>query len=257
MPWATPPSICPRHCSGFMTKPASADCTDCRMRTVPVSGSTATRTACTLNASERWSPCSLPSAIEPSARAPLGRGGIATISAKPISRSPTRTPSRLERAGRAADAAGDRRARGRAGRGHAACSALPATVMPAEANAPVSYRTASVSEPRSSMRSASVARTVATIWVCTVVVPLPNSAVPTRRQYGPSGVRVTVVSRDVPERRHRRDHRDRHALADAPVPPGGASTPLPRREGRLGEVEALVEAVRAPDQVGLVSRRAS
>ena len=49
MPCATPPSTCPRHCAGFITKPASAACTDCRIRTSPVSGSTATRTAWTLN----------------------------------------------------------------------------------------------------------------------------------------------------------------------------------------------------------------
>ena len=62
---------------------------------------------------------------------------------------------------------------------HAKYRARPATVVPADANAPVSYTAPSVSPKVSTMRSGPVFRVDAAIWVCTVVVPLPNSQVPT------------------------------------------------------------------------------
>ena len=59
-------------------------------------------------------------------------------------------------------------------------------MVPAEANAPVSYSAPSVSEFVSSIRSGVVPSTVQAIWVCTVVVPLPNSLVPTPIRYRPA-----------------------------------------------------------------------
>jgi hypothetical protein len=69
----------------------------------------------------------------------------------------------------------------------ARCTALPATTVPAEPNAPVSYPAPSVSDERMRTRSGAMARTSATIWLCTVVVPFPNSAVPTSSDAHPSG----------------------------------------------------------------------
>ena len=61
----------------------------------------------------------------------------------------------------------------------AASVALPATTVPAEPNAPESWSTRSVSDCRTAIRAAVVDSAVAASWACTVVVPLPNSAVPT------------------------------------------------------------------------------
>ncbi|CAH0267262.1 hypothetical protein SRABI128_03298 [Microbacterium sp. Bi128] len=225
---AAPPSICPRHCAGLITTPASAVWIDCSTFTVPVSGSTATRTACTLNASERKSPNSAPSAVRPcSSRSEAG--AASTIRSHETSSSPARTPDATTSA-EAASAPVSSAAMSimrRRSTVHAACSALPATVVPAEAKAPVSWRTASVSAAQSSRRSGEASSTVAAICRCTVEVPLPNSAVPTRSRYVPSGRRVAVVWAMCP----------RGAIvaiiaAAMPSPtaqPAGASTPLPRR----------------------------
>ena len=69
----------------------------------------------------------------------------------------------------------------------AASVALPATTVPAEPKAPVSCCTRSVSDCRTVTRPAVVDRAVAASWAWTVVVPLPNSAVPTSAAYVPSG----------------------------------------------------------------------
>ncbi len=57
--------------------------------------------------------------------------------------------------------------------------ASPATTVPVLPNAPVSWPTWSVSDCRMRTRAAVVPSAVAAIWAWTVVVPLPNSAVPT------------------------------------------------------------------------------
>jgi hypothetical protein len=91
-----------------------------------------------------------------------------------------------------------------------------------------------------------VPRSVATICACTVVVPLPNSAVPIPTRYRPSGVRsrvtcemwpngaiVAIIATAI--------------LADEPA--RGRRDAVAAREGVVGEIEALVEAVAAPDEV--------
>ena len=60
-------------------------------------------------------------------------------------------------------------------------TAFPATTVPVEPKAPVSWRTTSVSDWRTVIRSAGVPSAPEAICLCTVVVPLPNSAVPTAR----------------------------------------------------------------------------
>ena len=58
-------------------------------------------------------------------------------------------------------------------------TALPATNMPALANAPVSNPLRSVSDCTSRTRDGVVPSTVAAICTCAVDVPSPNSTVPT------------------------------------------------------------------------------
>ncbi len=154
---------------------------------MPVSVSTATRKACTSNAMERISPPPFlaggdgartvrmqhpvtvvdrvdqvsepdqPIVGKGAVRMHLDVGGIDTGES---ARSP---PTRMSRSAR-----------------QAPYTAFPATVVPAEANAPVSCGTASVSPPcHNETRPGSVDSAVATICVWTVVVPLPNSQVPT------------------------------------------------------------------------------
>ena len=62
----------------------------------------------------------------------------------------------------------------------------------------MSWPTASVSDCRTTTRSGSVPSTAAASWVCTVVVPLPNSAVPTRSVYVPSGSSAIEASAKCP-----------------------------------------------------------
>jgi hypothetical protein len=61
------------------------------------------------------------------------------------------------------------------------------------------------------------------------------------------GRQVEGDVRDVAERRHRRDHRDGHPFADEPA--RGRRDAVAAREGVVGEVEALVETVAAPDEI--------
>lgn len=76
----------------------------------------------------------------------------------------------------------------------ASITALAATTVPAEPNAPVSCRTTSVSDWRTAIRSTVVFSAPAVICLWTVVVPLPNSAVPTAMSYVPSRIRLTRAS---------------------------------------------------------------
>ena len=113
---------------------------------------------------------------------------------------------------------------------------------------------ASVSDCADAMRSAPVPSAVATIWVCTVVVPLPNSAVPT-----PQLVARRRVERRRWSRRSARAAAIVAIIATAIPSPTRQSSPVGRvdavaaRERVLGEVEALVEAVAAADEVALRS----
>ena len=89
----------------------------------------------------------------------------------------------------------------------------------------------------------------ATIWACTVEVPLPNSAVPTDRVKSPSasseidasakcprGGMVAIIATAMPSP-------TRHCS------PSGAGDPSPEASACCDEVEALVEAVAAVRQV--------
>ncbi|SHW52337.1 Uncharacterised protein [Mycobacteroides abscessus subsp. abscessus] len=133
MACATPPSTWPRHCWGLTTTPASAVCTDCRMRTVPVCGRTATRNAWTLKATERGVPSWCPTALN-------GSGAEAAISVRPSRSAPARTPSGSSTqrdCGTASFVAAKRMIWSR-NSSAARYTAKPATVVPAEPNAPVS-----------------------------------------------------------------------------------------------------------------------
>ena len=104
------------------------------------------------------------------------------------------------------------------------------------------------------MRSTVVASAVAAIWRCTVVVPLPNSAVPTVSSKPPSSRSKILRVGEMAGGRHGIDHGQRHALADQPV--GGERAF--RRIGphrALDQIEALVEAVAAIDHVVIFGRR--
>ena len=139
---------------GSSRSPASAACTDCRIRTVPVSGSTATRTACTLN-DERPLVAVLAAGrrrCPPRVRC-ARRGGRDELGER------DEATARLHAAGREAHGIrpGDpaRRSRACAPRAAGTRRAAPCRppVIPAEAKAPVSWRTRSVSAARSTIRS--------------------------------------------------------------------------------------------------------
>lgn len=155
---ATPPSAWPRHCMGLMTLPASAACTLRRMRISPVPGSTATRNHWALKATERGEPPQWPSAASSSA-VPLAcaasyssfRGTARPAQSK--ASAPSTHRCRATPVWRAA------RVFSRSARDVAARrTALPATTVPAEPKAPVSWRTTSVSDCRMRMRSSVVFR---------------------------------------------------------------------------------------------------
>ena len=120
---ATPPSTCPRHCTGLMTVPASAACTLCRMRISPVAG--AHRDPEALHVERH-------------------RSG-------PGRRCAPRPPAASRRSPPAAAIAS---ASARAARS----VAIPATTMPVEPYAPVSCSTSSVSADTSSISSTVAAR---------------------------------------------------------------------------------------------------
>src|SRR6478736_9635278 len=80
----------------------------------------------------------------------------------------------------------------------ASSSARPATTVPVEPKAPESCPTTSVSDCLILIRSTDVPSAVAAICECTVVVPLPNSAVPTDTVYVPSDFSSTVQSAQCP-----------------------------------------------------------
>ena len=174
---AMPPSICPRHCLGLTTTPASAAWTLCRIRSSPVPVFTATRKPWTLNATERGVPPQRPS---PESSTP------AAAAASYSSASGTRVPSQMTASSSSTHPAAwtcrmpAAKARIRTASSSAAARvAFPATTVPAEPKAPESWSTRSVSDCRTVIRPAVVDRAVAASWACTVVVPLPNSAVPT------------------------------------------------------------------------------
>ena len=174
---ATPPSTWPRHCSGFITKPASAACTDCRIRTSPVAVSTATRKPCTLNASERGAPSWRP--VGGQRAAGLDQVGERRAACRPrVQTVASGAPAvaRDRRPGRPRRARSSRQQRGR-GRVHGLARRRP---CPPSRTRRCRSAAASVSDCRTRTRAASVPSALATSWVCTVVVPLPNSAVPTR-----------------------------------------------------------------------------
>ena len=112
---------------------------------------------------------------------------------------------------------------------------MPATTVPADPNAPVSYSVASVSDWRMRIRLDSTPSSSTTIWVCTVEVPLPNSAVPTDSVKSPSesreidasakwprGGMVAIIAMAMPSPiRHR-------APSGAGVSPPSASAPWTR-----------------------------
>ena len=150
---ATPPSTWPRSCTGLITVPASTACTDCRILISPVRTSTATRKPCTANDTDRERPSQYPSASRG-----LSVSGLAAIA------------SSSARAARSV--------------------AVPATTVPVDPNAPVSCPDLSVSDATTSMSPGSQPSTLAAIWRCTVVVPLPNSLVPVNSSYRPSGRRT-------------------------------------------------------------------
>ncbi|OUD85137.1 hypothetical protein BC477_12050 [Clavibacter michiganensis subsp. michiganensis] len=120
---AVPPSTWPRSCAGLSTVPASTACTERRMRTSPVAGSTATRNACTLNARERRAPSSCAAADRPS-----GPTSSAIGTATPPSTSASGVSANASAAipVRAAAASRSRSASAVAAR----CTAFPATTVP-------------------------------------------------------------------------------------------------------------------------------
>jgi hypothetical protein len=63
------------------------------------------------------------------------------------------------------------------------------------------------------------------------------------------GIRRDGCLGEVTARRDDRDHRDRHALADPPLPTVGRRHPVARRQRMLGQVQTLVEPVAAERQV--------
>ena len=90
--WATPPSTWPRHCSGSSPCRRRRPARDCRMRTSPVSGSTATRNPWTLNATERGR--AAPVALGPDRPALPRRGVDQSLSVAAV-----RSPRRASAAG--------------------------------------------------------------------------------------------------------------------------------------------------------------
>ncbi len=212
---AAPPCTWPRHCRGLTTKPASAACTLCRIRSSPVRRCTATRTPWTLKATERGEPsqCASASRGESSVllaarssqvtRVPVGlwRRPAASPAQSPArsppgSRPPpgtcspagARPPAAALSSAVATPASADARWASSPNSVCAAWSvALPATTVPAEPYAPVSWPTSDVSDWRIVSRSGAQPSAAAASWTCTVVVPLPNSAVPTRTSIVPSG----------------------------------------------------------------------
>ena len=93
-----------------------------------------------------------------------------------------------------------------------------------------------------------VASAVAAIWRCTVLVPLPNSAVPTVSSKPPSSRSAILAVGEMSVRRHGIDHGQRDAVADQPV---GGKLEL-RRLGlhrALDQIEALIEPVAAIEHV--------
>src|SRR6516164_3247822 len=65
MPWAMPPSSCPRACTGLRTVPASKPCTLWRMRISPVTRCTAMRNPWARKAVERRGLVELPQRQHP------------------------------------------------------------------------------------------------------------------------------------------------------------------------------------------------
>ncbi len=174
---ATPPSTWPRHCSGFITRPASAPWTLRRIRISPLSGSTASRNHCELNATERGEPPQCPSPVSVTPCAAAAANTSLSGTGRP-SHSTASAPSVIRLRGVRAYSAVKLRMRSASALA-AFITALPATTVPAEPKAPVSWRTTSVSDCRTVIRSTVVPSAPAVICLCTVVVPLPNSAVPT------------------------------------------------------------------------------
>jgi hypothetical protein len=144
---ATPPSTWPRSCTGLMTVPASTACTDCRIRISPVSTLTATRNPCTQEVADRARPSQYPSA---SSGLPAWSSSLSSRAA--ISSASARAARRV---------------------------AVPATTVPVDPYAPLSCPLESVSDERTSTCPGEQPSAAAASCRCTVVVPFPNSAVPT------------------------------------------------------------------------------
>ena len=201
-----------------MTVPASAACTLCRMRISPVAGRTATRKPCTLKVTERPRPSLVPSAS-------IGFPSAAEPATSPASASAARNV------------------------------AIPATTVPVDPYAPVSCSTSSVSADTISMSSTPQPSAPAASCRCTVVVPLPNSAVPTASRYPPpSRCAIRTCARCPPGGTV-------SSIATAiPVPvrhPSPSGTGRPRAAGQRGrhQVEALGQPVAGDLRVGLVAGR--
>ena len=195
--WATPPSTWPRHCSGFMTVPASAVCTLRRIRISPV---------------PRVDGDPEPLGVErdrPRAAAPVALGA---------SRPPPRRAISLQRRARRAGRRPAPAPRIAARRSRAGVQHRPArpTTTPVDANAPVSWRTTSVSDWRTVIRSGVVSQGVGgdlRVHGGAAVAELGGAdrdLVPAVGGQRGGGVGV------VPAGRTGRDHRDRHALTDPP-----------------------------------------
>ena len=184
---------------------------------------------------------------------PAGRGRSIS-SASDMRRSPQTTapsPSEQPRGRTPALRGGEREHARRAAPRAASCVARPATTVPVEPKAPVSWPPWSVSDcAQRDAVDGGAPSALAAIWRCTVVVPLPNSAVPTVELVAAVGAAAQMrASEKWPPRRHGVDHGQRHAFAGQPVRRGAR---LGRRRGRSArphQVEALVEAVAAVDHV--------
>ena len=252
---ATPPSIWPRHCIGLATRPASAACTLFRMWISPltlvhrdakalhverdrarraVGGAVALRTTPAMSRRWRSSASAIDCRRRSTASSPSvqsARGTLLCSAAKSSSSSRSASAARLRRA------AGDERA-GRA---------IGAGVVAAMRG--VGLRQADAID-------GVVPSAVAAICRCTVLVPLPNSAVPTVRSKPPSARSAIVASAIMPARRHGIDHGQRDAFADQPF-----RRQRRRRRRRLhralDQIEALVEAVAAIDHVVMVEHAAA
>ena len=234
--------------AGFITKPASAACTDCRITTSPVGG--VDRDAEALDVERERADGAVAAALGgelAGRRRPARRTAAASVRAAGRR---ARAPSPRGRSAR-------RRDRGRAQLAPAGRS--PPRAPRGRRRPSRSSRTRRCRARSRRCRSAgpspappSVPSALATSWVCTVVVPLPNSAVPTRSVYAPSASTRQVRHRLVPARRDGRDHRHADALPDPPGRPGRAPRPrcrgpAPPRRGRgTGRARTSRSAGRRP-----------